>query len=260
MEEDTLNCYRLSKALGAVAILSVLSLTVCFSRASAQVSVLINKYDNSRDGQNISETLLTSADVNSNQFGKLFAFSVDGYVSAQPLYMYALTVNGATHNVAFVATEHDSVFAIDADTGALLWQTSLLYPAGATTVTMAVQGCSGVTGLNEVGILGTPVIDPTSGTLYVVAKTALSGTYYFYLHALDVTTGAEMFGGPTPISATVGTLTFTVKNQLQRPALLESNGNIFIGFERLRLERSRLAVRLQCFHAAAISRHDHAAR
>jgi hypothetical protein len=230
LEEDTLNCYRLSKALGAVAILSVLSLTVCFSRASAQVSVLTNKYDNSRDGQNISETLLTSADVNSNQFGKLFAFSVDGYVSAQPLYMYALTVNGATHNVAFVATEHDSVFAIDADTGALLWQTSLLYPAGATTVTMAVQGCSGVTGLNEVGILGTPVIDPTSGTLYVVAKTALSGTYYFYLHALDVTTGAEMFGGPTPISATVGTLTFTVKNQLQRPALLESNGNIFIGF------------------------------
>jgi hypothetical protein len=230
LEEDTLNSYRWSKALGAVAILAVLSSAVYFPRASAQIGVLTNKYDNSRDGQNTSETLLTSSDVNSNQFGKLFAFNVDGYVSAQPLYMYALTVNGATHNVAFVATEHDSVFAIDADTGALLWQTSLLYPAGATTVTMAVQGCSGVTGLNEVGILGTPVIDPTSGTLYVVAKTALSGTYYFYLHALDVTTGAEMFGGPTPISATVGTLTFTVKNQLQRPALLESNGNLFIGF------------------------------
>jgi hypothetical protein len=230
LEEDTLNSNRWSKALGAVVILAAFSSAVYFPRASAQIGVLTNKYDNSRDGQNTSETLLTSSDVNSNQFGKLFAFNVDGYVSAQPLYMYALTVNGATHNVAFVATEHDSVFAIDADTGALLWQTSLLYPAGATTVTMAVQGCSGVTGLNEVGILGTPVIDPTSGTLYVVAKTALSGTYYFYLHALDVTTGAEMFGGPTPISATVGTLTFTVKNQLQRPALLESNGNLFIGF------------------------------
>ncbi len=227
-----MNSHRFSKTLGAfaLAILAVLSSPVCFPKASAQVSVLTNKYDNSRDGQNASETLLSPANVNSNQFGKLFTFSVDGYVSAQPLYMYGLAINGVTHNVAFVATEHDSVFAIDADTGALLWQTSLLYPTGATTVTMAVQGCGGVTGLNEVGILGTPVIDSTSGTLYVVAKTALSGTYYFYLHALDVTTGYEVSGSPTPISATLGTLNFTVKNQLQRPALLESNGNIYIGF------------------------------
>lgn len=198
--------------------------------ASGQVSVLTNKYDNARDGQNSNETLLSPADVNSNQFGKLFSFTVDGYVSAQPLYMYGLTINGATHNVAFVATEHDTVYAIDADSGSLLWRTSLLYPVGATTVPMSVQGCSGVTGLNEVGILGTPVIDPTTNTLYVDAKTALSGNYYHYLHALDVTTGFEKSGGPVSIAATIGSLTFSAVAELQRPGLLLSNGNLYIGF------------------------------
>ena len=227
-----MNVHRFSKALGTVAIatLAVLSSVVCFPKAFAQVSVLTNKYDNARDGLNSNEILLAPANVNSNQFGKLFAFNVDGYVSAQPLYMYGLTINGATRNVAFVATEHDSVFAIDADTGALLWQTSLLYPAGATTVTMAVQGCGGVTGLNEVGILGTPVIDPSTNTLYVDAKTALSGTYYHYLHALDVTTGFEKFSGPVSITGPAGTPSFNTKNELQRPALLLSNGTVYIAF------------------------------
>ena len=222
--------YRFSKMLGALTILAALSFLVCLPQARAQVSVLTNKYDNARDGQNASETLLSSANVNSNQFGKLFTYPVDGYVSAQPLYMYGLTINGTTHNVAFVATEHDSVFAIDADAGTLLWQTSLLYPAGASTVTMAVQGCGGVTGLNEIGILGTPVIDSTTNTLYVDAKTGVSGTYYHYLHALDVTTGLEKFGGPVSITGSIGTLNFNTKDELQRPALLESNGTIFVAF------------------------------
>jgi hypothetical protein len=225
-----LNFYRFSKTFGVVAILAALSSTVFFPKALAQVSVLTNKYDNARDGENISEVLLSSANVNSNQFGKLFAFNVDGYVSAQPLYMYGLAINGVTHNVAFVATEHDSVYAIDADTGSLLWQTSLLYPAGATTVSMAIQGCGGVTGLNEIGIIGTPVIDSATNTLYVDAKTALAGTYYHYLHALDVTTGLEKLGGPVSITGSVGTLSLNTKTELQRPALLESNGTIYIGF------------------------------
>jgi len=224
-----LHLHRLSRTLGAVVAAASL-FAVLASPAFAQVNVLTNKYDNARDGLNSSETLLSSANVNANQFGKLFASSVDGYVSAQPLYMYGLTVSGAIHNVAFVATEHDSVYAFDADSGALLWHTSLLYPAGATTVSMAIQGCGGVTGLNEVGILGTPVIDPTTNTLYVDAKTALSGTYYHYLHALDVTTGLEKFGGPTLISGSAGTLSFIPKVELQRPALLLSNGNLYIGF------------------------------
>ena len=213
-----------------VAVLATLSLVVFTPLAQAQVNVLTQRNDISRDGLNSSEVLLSSSDVNSNQFGKLFAFNVDGYVQAQPLYMSALTVNGATHNVAFVATMHDSVFAIDADTGVQLWQTSLLYPSGATTVPISTQGCGGVTGFAEVGILGTPVIDPTTNTMYVVAKTDVSGTYYFYLHALDITTGLEKFGGPTSITGTSDSLTFNVLDELQRPGLLESNGSIFIGF------------------------------
>jgi hypothetical protein len=231
-EEESMNFHRFAKTLGAVvlAILAVTSSPLSFPKAFAQVSVLTNKYDNARDGQNPSETLLSSATVNSTQFGKLFASNVDGYVSAQPLYMYGLAINGGTHNVAFVATEHDSVFAFDADTGVQLWQTSLLYPAGATTVSMAVQGCGGVTGLNEVGIVGTPVIDPTTNTLYVDAKTAVSGTYYHYLHALDVTTGLEKFGGPTEITGSASGLTFPAKNLLQRPALLLLNGAVYVAF------------------------------
>jgi hypothetical protein len=223
----TLNSYRFSKTLGAVAIaiLAVLSSTVCFPKAFAQVSVLTNKNDNSRDGLNASETLLSSADVNANQFGKLFTYPVDGYVSAQPLYMYGLTINGATHNVVFVATQHDSVYAIDGDTGALLWSTSL-----GASVPSSVEGCNSVTGFNEVGITGTPVIDATTNTMYVAAKTYVSPNAYYSLHALDVTTGLEKFGGPVPITATLGSNTFSPLNQLQRPGLLESNGNIYIGF------------------------------
>src|SRR5271170_5047307 len=99
---------RFARTLAAVVLAAVSSL--CISQAFAQVSVLTNKNDNSRDGLNSSETLLSSANVNSGQFGKLFAANVDGYVSAQPLYMYGLTINGGTHNVVFVATEHDSVY------------------------------------------------------------------------------------------------------------------------------------------------------
>jgi hypothetical protein len=226
-----MNFHRLAKALGDAALaLAVVSAPVCVPGAFAQVSVLTNKYDNGRDGLNPSETLLSSTTVNSTQFGKLFASNVDGYVSAQPLYMYGLAINGGTHNVAFVATEHDSVFAFDADTGVQLWQTSLLYPAGATTVSMAVQGCGGVTGLNEIGIVGTPVIDSTTNTLYVDAKSALSGTYYHYLHALDVTTGLEKFGGPTQITGSSEGLTFPAKNLLQRPGLLLLNGAIYLAY------------------------------
>jgi hypothetical protein len=222
-----LNFHRFSKTLGAVAIaiLAVLSSAACFPKAFAQVSVLTNKNDNSRDGLNGSEILLSPGNVNSNQFGKLFTFNVDGYVSAQPLYMHGLTVNGATHNVVFVATQHDSVYALDADTDSLLWSVSL-----GSSVPASVEGCNAVTGFNELGIVGTPVIDAASNTLYVAAKTYVSPTAYYSLHALDVTTGAEKFGGPVPITATVGSNTFSPLNQLQRPGLLESNGNIYVAF------------------------------
>jgi len=191
----------------------------------AQVNVLTNKMDNSRTGQNTSETLLSISNVNSNQFGKLFSTAVDGYVQAQPLYMSALTINGGTHNVAFVATLHNSVYAIDADTGAQLWKTNV-----GISVPSTVEGCSGVTGFNEVGILSTPVIDAVGGTIYFTAKTYVGSVAAYSLHALDIATGIEKLGGPVTISGTVGTLNFTPLQYLQRPSLLLSNGTIYLGF------------------------------
>ena len=221
-----MNSHRFSKTLGAfaIAILAVFSSAVCFPKASAQVSVLTNKNDISRDGLNSSEVLLSSANVNSNQFGKLFTFNVDGYVLGQPLYMYGLTINGATHNTVFVTTMHNSVYAIDADTGVQLWTTNL-----GASVPESVEGCN-VTGFDEVGILSTPVIDPTTNIMYLTSKTYVSNTAYFSLHALDVTTGAEQFGGPVTITGGTETDPFIPLNQLQRPAVLESNGNIYLGF------------------------------
>ena len=228
---------RLPKTSGilVVAILAVTSGLAVMPQAAAQVNVLTNKMDNSHTGQNISETRLTTSNVNSNMFGKLFAFNVDGYVQSQPLYMSALSVNGVAHNVVFVATQHDSVFAIDADTGLQLWQASFINPAaGITTVPAQAEGCNNVTGFNELGIVSTPVIDPSTGTLYVTAKTQeiVAGhyTYVYRLHALDVTTGLEKLGGPVQITGQIGSLTFTPLNQIQRPGLLLSNGTLYLGF------------------------------
>jgi hypothetical protein len=215
------------RTLGAIALAAVFSGLLCAPVASAQVSVLTNKYDNARDGLNSSETLLSAGTVTSSQFGKVATYNVDGYVQAQPLYMYGLAINGGTHNVVFVATLNDSVYAIDADTSTLLWQISL-----GTPVPSATEGCSGVTGFNQIGILATPVIDPNTNTMYLTAKTygTGSGPAAYSLHALDVTTGLEKFGGPTTITATTGSVTFTPINYIQRPSLLLSNGNLYLGF------------------------------
>ena len=218
-----------------LALIFVLSISAHLGQAYGQVNVLTNKYSNSRLGANTAETLLAPSNVNSNQFGKLFTFNVDGYIQAQPLYMSGVTINGGTHNVVFVATMHDSIYAIDADTGALFWQVSFINTgAGIMTVPMAVQGCGNITKLNEVGILSTPVIDAGTGTIYVVAKTqetvGTTTSYYFRLHALDITTGAEKFGGPAVISASSGALNLNPKAELQRPALLSTNGTLYLAF------------------------------
>jgi hypothetical protein len=220
------------------AVLCIVVLLLATSSVWGQASVLTGRNDVSRDGLFGTETLLSPANVNSTLFGSLFSCNVDGYVSAQPLYVPAVTINGTTHNVVYVATEHDSVFAFDADNTncqAPLWQVNLI-PSGSTTVPVNVQGCVGVNGLVEIGILGTPVIDPTSNTLYVVAKSTITNTdkTSFWLHALDITSGAEKFGAPITINASVssinGTLNFNPLSQMQRPALLLSNGTVFIAF------------------------------
>lgn len=205
------------------------------SFAFSQVQVLTEHNDVFRSGANTNETVLTTANVNFNTFGRLFTQTVDGYIVGQPLYLSAVEFpNGSTHNVVYVATQHDSVFAFDGDSyQAPLWSVSFINPAaGITTVPMSDYGCGG-TGFTEIGIVSTPVIDPKAGTLYVVAKTLENGAYIYRLHALSVTTGADVVP-PAVISAAVttskGTLQFNPAIQMQRPALLLVNGTIYIGF------------------------------
>jgi hypothetical protein len=202
-------------------------------------SVTTWHYDNARTGVNPNENVLNLANVNPNTFGKLFDIPADGAVVGQVLYLPNVSILGkGAHNVAYAATMHDSVYAFDADsnTGANaspLWQVSLL-PPGATPVPITVQGCSGVTGWTEVGVVATPVIDAASGTIYVVAKTYESGNSVFRLHALDVTTGGEKFGGPVQIAATYTlngqTETFNPLAETNRPALLLTNGHVYLAF------------------------------
>ncbi|HYL10632.1 MAG TPA: hypothetical protein VEU31_07835 [Candidatus Acidoferrales bacterium] len=193
-------------------------------------NVLTYHNDNARTGLNSSETILTPANVTATKFGKLFVISVDGKVDAEPLYASAVSIpNKGTPNVLIVATEHDSVYAFDADTGASLWQVSML-PPGSGETTSDDHGCSQVT--PEIGVTATPVIDRSAGphgTVYVVAMSRNgSGQYLQRLHALDLTTGAEQFGGPQAIQATFkGTVTFDPGQYKERPALLLLNGVVY---------------------------------
>ena len=214
----------------------VMFLTLCLSCFSfAQVAVTTQHNDNYRTGQNTSETVLTPANVNQTQFGKLFALAVDGYVYAQPLYVPNVTIPGkGTHNVVYVATEHDSVYAFDADnnTGANanpLWQVSFINPgAGINVVTSADVGCNDL--VPEIGITGTPAIDLSTGTMYLTAKTKEHGSFVQRLHALDITTGAEKFGGPITIQAKFGGLFFDPFREGQRAGLLVQNGVVYAGW------------------------------
>jgi uncharacterized protein YjdB len=191
-------------------------------------------YDNNRSGLNPNETTLTPANVAPATFGKLFSYAIDGYAYAEPLLMSNVSISGGTHNVLYVATENDSVYAFDADnygTGAPLWKVSLLQSGETPLTGAAIQPVLGIT--------STPVIDPNTGTLYVVStQTSSTAGGTFRLHALDVTTGAEKFGGPATLNVSVpatngdsmnGIQTLTT-SCIQRAALLLANGNIYIGF------------------------------
>jgi hypothetical protein len=192
--------------------------------------------DNARSGQNLTETILTPSNVNSSSFGKLLVISVDGKVDAQPLYLAKLSIpNRGIHNVLYVATEHASVYGFDADNGTLLWQVSML-ASGETT--SDDHGCFQIT--PEIGVTATPVIDPKAGppgTIYVVAMSKDgAGNYHQRLHALDVTTGAEEFGGPQNIQASFpgtgdnssgGNVVFAPGQYAERAGLTLLNGVIY---------------------------------
>jgi hypothetical protein len=200
----------------------------------AQPSLLTSRGDNARSGANINETLLTPANVNSAGFGHLFSVPVDYVVMAQPLYMPNVSIPGqGIHNVVYVVTQMDSVYAIDADTGAQLWYASMLN--GGTTASGKYLPCGTSVGFSQEGIPGTPVIDPNTNTMYLVAKTLLNTTVRHHLHALDITTGNEQPGSPVLIQAQTmskkgNVMVFNSKYQKNRPGLLLVPGAVYIGF------------------------------
>jgi len=210
------------------------TLTVNPVVTSSGTDVTTYHNDIARTGQNTTETTLTQANVNSTTFGLLRNLAVDGRVDAEPLYLSQLTVGGSAHNVVFIVTEHDSAYAFDSDTGAQLWKVSLL---GSGETSSDDRGCGQVT--PEIGITSTPVIDRSAGAhgiLYAVAMSKNGSTYFQRLHALDITTGAELEGGPVTVQATYpgtgdnssgGQVVFDPKQYKERAALLLLNGVIY---------------------------------
>jgi len=214
------------------------TLTVNVVSSTSNVDVVTYHYDNLRTGQNTKETTLTHANVTQAKFGKIGSFAVDGKVDAQPLYLSGLAIpNQGTKNVLYVVTEHDTVYAFDADsvngtTSTKLWSASML-ASGETS--SDDRGCGQVT--PEIGITSTPVIDRSRNAIYVVAvsKTS-SGSYIHRIHALNLTTGAELFGGPTIVTAEYsgsgagssnGKVTFDPKLYNERPGLLQIGNTIY---------------------------------
>ena len=198
--------------------------------------------DLGRTGQNLQETQLTPANVGTATFGKFYSYPVDGYVFAEPLYVPGLNIAGGIHNVVFVATEHDMVYALDADHNRLLWKVSVIDTAhgaasGATTVPSADVGNSDIS--PEIGITSTPVIDTVTNAIYVVAKSKESGTHLWRLHALDLATGQEKANSPVVISGSVpgagsgsvsGVIPFQSLIQSNRESLLLLNGQVYFGY------------------------------
>ncbi len=211
------------------------ALTVTIAPGTA-VNMATWHVDNNRSGLNAGEQSLTPANVTPQTFGKLFSYSVDSYAYAEPLLVSGVTVTGSVHNVLYVATERDSVYAFDADnygTGAPLWQVSVL-KAGETPVMNNQDDLQ-----PDDGITSTPVIDRTSNTMYVVSKQTSASGSSFRLSALDLATGAQKFGGPVTVAASVagtnpqagnGTTVTLPTECIQRSALLLANGNVYIGF------------------------------
>ncbi|HEX3819265.1 MAG TPA: pyrrolo-quinoline quinone [Candidatus Sulfotelmatobacter sp.] len=227
--------------------ISVLVLA-CTTAAYAQVNVTTYHNDNGRTGQNLQETILTTSNVNTTTFGKLFSQTIDGYPYSQPLYLSNVSIpNKGSHNVVYVTTMNDSVYAFDADnkTGSNaqpLWKVNFTNSGkGITAVPESDVNCPDVI-TTQIGIMSTPVIDSIGGTIFVLARTLESGKYFHRLHALDVTSGAEKFGGPIAITASVpgkgngaknGMISFNPQLENQRSALLYQNGLVYVSWASL---------------------------
>lgn len=220
---------------GSLSHSAPLALTVA---APTGTDAITYHHDNGRTGLNPNETILTPANVSSSTFGKLNFLAVDGKVDAEPLYLSSVTLNGQTHNVLYVVTEHDSIYAFDADNGTQLWKVSAL---GSGEAPSDNHGCGQIT--PEIGITSTPVIDRrrgANGTIFIVAMSLDSkGAYHQRLHALDITTGAETAGSPTEITGTYpgtgdnssgGKVIFDPAKYAERVGLLLLNQSIYLGW------------------------------
>jgi len=234
----TMSTVTFTGTSGSTAHTALLTLTVQAAPMTNAPDVTTYHYDVARDGLNANETILTQSNVNSTQFGKIGFDAVDSKVDAQPLYLANVIIAGQFHNVVYVATEHDSVYAFDADSGTQLWKTSIL---GTGETTSDDHGCSQIT--PEIGITATPVIDRKqgpNGTIFTVGMSKdTNGKYHQRLHALDITTGAEISGSPTEITASYpgsgdntvnGNVVFDPSQYAERAALLLVNGNIYTGW------------------------------
>jgi hypothetical protein len=249
--------YTAPATAGAVTITATSRADVT-KNASATIGVtdlsgVLTYHNNlSRDGSNTREFALNASNVSSSTFGKLFSCTVDGAVYAQPLWIAHVTLSSVKHNVVIVATQHDSVYAFDADASPCqqLWHANLLdaghganpgeapVPSG-TSGNLVGSGYGDIT--PEVGITGTPVIDPSANTLYVVSKSVipLGPTFFQRLHALDISTGSEKFNGPVNISAAVpgtgdgssgGNVAFDPRTENQRPGIALVHGVVYVSW------------------------------
>src|SRR5882762_9651557 len=231
-------------------VLSIL-LSACARESSAQINVTTERYDQSRLGANLNEAQLNTSNVNVNTFGKLWSYQVSGSVQAQALYVQNVPFPGkGAHNALYVVTMNDVVYAFDADSSSTTPLLSLdltTQVMGSTPVPITDLVSPGLNIVGNIGIESTPYIDLSTNTMYFVARTkesastcgTVNGNYCQRLHALDITTFAEKFGGPIVIQGSVsgtgnasigGTLTFDPKIHNQRSSLALANGQILIAW------------------------------
>src|SRR6266496_1730828 len=206
------------------------------------VAVLTQHNDNTRSGWNDNETALTTSNVNVQQFGAVFTLPVDDQVYAQPLVVGHVSVGGGSHNVVYIATVNNTLYAYDGDNGKLYWQASFTAPAMRPPRNTDMTGACGG-GYQDfsgnIGIVGTPVIDTARGTMYFVARSTTGGTFVQYLHAVSIVDGSELAGSPTAITATDsgngdgsvnGVIAFDAQRQNQRQGLTLQNGVVYVTF------------------------------
>src|SRR5215472_4669860 len=222
-------------ALAALMVLVLLQAP----RAHAQPPPVLQRgYDAGVSGATLSETTLTTSNVTANTFGLVFKLAVDDNIMAQPLYVPNVVINGTSHNVLYVASMSDTLYAFDADRGgAPLWTLNLATFENATPVPIAQFAYSGNKNIiNNLGILSTPVIDPSTPTIYAVACTLENNTLVYRLHAVDITTGTPRTGSGVVISGIYKTMTFNPRFEWQRVSLALSGNNVVFGFGAMESE------------------------